>query len=79
VNHADWITSITFCPSDPKYFASTSLDGIVKIWQYGVNKEVKSIDLSGHGGIWKAEFTQDGQYICVCCQDGTIGLIHFVN
>lgn len=33
VNHADWITSISFNPADPRYFASSSLDGTVKIWK----------------------------------------------
>ena len=79
VNHADWITSITFNPVDAKYFASTSLDGTVKIWQQGSNKEVKTVGFSGNGGVWKAEFTPDGRYIGVCCQDGTISLVSFVN
>lgn len=79
VNHADWITSIAFNPADPGYFASTSLDGTVKIWKQGSNKEVKTVEFNGNGGVWKAEFTPDGRFIGVCCQDGTIGLVSFVN
>jgi WD40 repeat protein len=32
VNHADWITSISFNPMQPKYFVTTSLDKTVKVW-----------------------------------------------
>lgn len=79
VNHSDWITSISFNPVDPRYFTSSSLDGTLKIWKQGTNKEVKTVAFSSNGGIWKAEFTPDGKYIGVCCQDGTIGLVSFVN
>lgn len=79
MNHADWISSIAFNPVDPSYFASSSLDGTVKIWKQGTNKEIKTITFAGSGGVWKVDFTPDGKYMGVCCQDGTIGLVSFVN
>lgn len=79
VNHSDWITSLSFNPADPRYFVSSSLDGTVKIWKQGENKEVKNIEFAGTDGVWKAEFTPDGKYIAVCCQNGTISLISFAN
>lgn len=46
VNHAHWITSVSFNPADPNYFVSSSLDKTVKIWKNGYNKEVKTIELN---------------------------------
>lgn len=65
VNHAEWITSISFNPVDTKYFVSTSLDKTIKIWSKDANKEVKTIELSD--AVWSASFSPDGKYIVACC------------
>ena len=79
VNHADWITSISFNPQDPKYFVSTSLDKTIKIWQVGHNKEVKNFEINDAGdGVWGAAFSPCGKYIAVACQNGNIVLVSFV-
>ena len=65
VNHADWITSLSFNPMDPKYFVSSSLDKTIKIWQTGFNKEVKTIELADQ--VWAASFSPCGKYIAVAC------------
>ena len=44
VNHANWITSLSFNPMNPEYFVSTSLDNYLKIWKIDSNKELKSIE-----------------------------------
>ena len=79
VNHADWITSISFNPQDPKYFVSTSLDKTIKIWQVGHNKEIKNFEINDAGeGVWGAAFSPCGKYIAVSCQNGNIILVSFV-
>jgi len=65
VNHADWITSVSFNPMEPKYFVSSSLDKTVKIWQTGHNKEIKTIELND--AVWKASFSPDGKFVIVAC------------
>ena len=77
MNHADWITSISFSPTNPKFFVSTSLDKTIKIWSKDINKEVKTIELDD--AVWSACFSPDGKYIAACCQNGYVNLISFVN
>ena len=76
VSHADWISSIDFHPSSLDNFLTSSLDGTIKIWDKGVSKEVKTIDLGGQG-VWKAQFTPDGNYIGAVCQNGSVAVISF--
>lgn len=77
VNHADWITSISFNPMQPKYFVSSSMDNTIKIWQQGYNKEVETITLNDQ--VWSAKFSPDGRYIAVATKNGSISLVSFVN
>jgi len=77
VNHADWITSISFNPMQPKYFVSSSLDKTIKIWQMGYNKEIKTIEHSD--AVWSASFSPDGKFIAVSQKNGQINLVSFVN
>lgn len=77
VNHANWITSISFNPMNPEYFVSTSLDNTLKIWKQGENKETKTIEFQS--SVWGSHFSPDGQSIAVCCQDGLVSIISFVK
>ena len=76
VNHADWITSLSFNPSDPKCFISSSLDKTIKIWSSTHGKQVKSIEMGS--SVWSAQFSQDGRFIVAACQNGTISLIEYI-
>lgn len=77
VNHADWVTSLSFNPVDPSYFLSTSLDKTIKIWKNGYNKEIKTLDVNEP--VWNARFSADGKYIVAATEVGTLMLISFVN
>mmetsp|Transcript_42361 Transcript_42361/g.65010 ORF Transcript_42361/g.65010 Transcript_42361/m.65010 type:complete len:84 (+) Transcript_42361:711-962(+) len=66
VSHGDWITSLAFNPVNQSYFATASLDGTVRLWNKGVQKEVKVFEL-GEGGVWSVSFSPDGNNMAIAC------------
>ncbi|XP_048554034.1 uncharacterized protein LOC125535013 isoform X3 [Triticum urartu] len=71
--HIGTVTQVTFDPNDSNSFASSSLDGTVKIWSICSDDPSKFITLNlGEHGLYVDYFTRNNQHhLVVGCKDRT--------
>src|SRR5437879_104334 len=69
--HLNSITKIEWSP-DGKYFASSSLDNTIRLWNGNTGDLIHVI--SDPAAIWAISWSSDSQLLAVSCLDGTIRL-----
>ena len=70
LGHSLGVVSVKIDPSG-KFFASSSLDSNISIWDLETGEKKKNID-SGPLESWTVEFTRDSKYVITGNADGNI-------
>lgn len=73
-DHTDFVTGISFFPSDDKYFLSGSIDGKVRLWNIPEQRVVDWAEL--HDMVTAVTFNKDGRKVIAGTMKGQCRFFH---
>ncbi|MCA9065824.1 MAG: WD40 repeat domain-containing protein, partial [Planctomycetaceae bacterium] len=69
--HARELTSVSFSP-DGRAFATTAIDGFIRVWRWPDCELLQEIDVHGpYGPVWNCAFSPGGRHLVTTNSDGT--------
>jgi len=72
--HPDFVTSLSFCPADDRYFVSGSIDGRARAWSIPEGKVARAVDVREM--VTAASFSPDGGALAIGTMRGRVRLFN---